>query len=244
MPITDETLEQAQARADRAQADLQELLAVLSHDLGAPVRHIVGFGALLQRANLEAASPSARRNAERMIGAGNRIQGMLDALLVLSCVESRGQPMEPFEPAVALESVIAQARARAEAAGGTLVTEPLPPMRGDAAQIAQLVACLLDNCLNFARADAPPAVRVLAGTQGDVAQLTVEDNGVGLDVSRFPKMLLPFRVGVPDRSPGPGMGLAIAHRIARRHGAELQVRSELGVGTTISVALPLVGAAR
>jgi len=75
--------------------------------------------------------------------------------------------------------------------------------------------------------------------EGDVVHLAVEDNGIGIDVARLDRLMLPFRVGVPGRSPGPGIGLALAQRIARRHGSDLQASSEGGEGSTLSVALTL-----
>lgn len=114
-------------------------------------------------------------------------------------------------------------------------------VRVDPGQIRQLVLNLAQNAL-VATTDPPPPpgrpARVVLAVErhGDDVHLLVEDNGPGVDEEVRRKM---FDIFYSTRKGGTGLGLAIVERIAKSHGGEVFVDSEVGEGTTVRVVLPV-----
>ena len=109
-------------------------------------------------------------------------------------------------------------------------------LRVDTGQINQLLLNLINNALAATEGSRRrPVVRVGVGRQGTAAVLTVEDNGAGIAEADREKI---FDLFYSTRKGGTGLGLAIVQRIAQNHGGRVEVESEPGRGTTVSVVLP------
>jgi signal transduction histidine kinase len=115
----------------------------------------------------------------------------------------------------------------------------LPPIRGDAGQIEQLLLALVMNAI-----DAMPREGVLTLTTraaGDSVTLSVEDNGTGIDPALLPRLFEPFAT-TKEEGKGVGLGLAISKAIVERHQGRIEVDSEVGRGTKFTITLPVVPA--
>jgi len=111
----------------------------------------------------------------------------------------------------------------------------------DPAQMNQLLLNLVQNAMAaMEERGLPPKVRLAAVLDGSRVVLEVEDRGVGMTAAQQEEM---FDLFYSTRKGGTGLGLAIASRIARSHGAEIEVESELTQGTTIRIFLGVVEAA-
>ena len=113
-------------------------------------------------------------------------------------------------------------------------------VKGDPPQLSQLLHNLIGNALKYGRAATPVIVRAEAAESGMV-KLSVMDQGDGIPPEHVPRLTERFYRVDPSRSRaigGTGLGLAIVKHIVERHRGELEIRSELGVGTTVSVLLP------
>lgn len=111
--------------------------------------------------------------------------------------------------------------------------------RVDAHQVNQLLLNLTQNALVAAEADSSPLVRLSAARRGDRIALEVCDNGPGISPEEQERI---FDLFYSTKKGGTGLGLAIVQRIARAHGAELEVDSATGRGTTVRLLLPVVPA--
>ena len=97
---------------------------------------------------------------------------------------------------------------------------------------------LLSNALKYSPASSPVYLEV-AGDAGHGIRLTVRDHGIGIPESDLPHVMdLFYRAGNVGEVPGTGLGLAIAKGCAELHGGRIEVRSQAGQGTTISICLP------
>ena len=122
---------------------------------------------------------------------------------------------------------------RLERSGGRVEVGDLPTIQADATQIRQLLQNLIDNALKFHRPETPPTVHVAARTvtaeSGALApgvEITVSDNGIGLDPEQALRAFQPFvRLVGRSQYEGSGMGLAICRRIAERHGGRIWVEN-------------------
>lgn len=118
--------------------------------------------------------------------------------------------------------------------------DPRPmPVRGDTQQLDQLVRNLIDNAMKYGSTKEPVRVAVKRGESS--FELTVADSGEGIAPEHIPHLTRRFYRTDPGRSRaagGTGLGLAIVKHIVERHRGRLDIASQLGVGTTISVKLP------
>jgi signal transduction histidine kinase len=229
-----ETLE----RLEKLFTAQSRFLADVSHELRTPLTAIRGNLDILRKTGADAESLDAvQSETERMI----RLVG---DLLVLSRAEAGNLPLahDPVEMDTLLLEVLQQARLLAqdkmEVDVGHLEQVVIP---GDRDRLKQLLLNLVTNALQFTPAGG--CVVLSLRTVDEWLHLTVSDNGSGIAPQDLPHIFDRFYRVEPSRSRsmlgGSGLGLSIARWIAISHGGRIEVASELGKGTTISVWLPL-----
>lgn len=118
--------------------------------------------------------------------------------------------------------------------------EPGPfPLVGDPDRLEQVVINILENACKFSPADGMVTLRL--SHAGDTNRVMVIDRGLGISPADLPLITRPYYRASnahPDRYPGAGMGLAIASEIVAQHGGKLEIASELGIGTEVTITLP------
>ena len=132
---------------------------------------------------------------------------------------------------------------RAREAGLDLVmrnAEDLPDVIADKRAFKQIMLNLLSNAIKFTNRGG----RIVIATRrdGDRLIVSVEDNGVGISAADLPRIGNPFfqaRSAYDRRHDGTGLGLSIVKGLVSLHGGDMQVHSELGKGTAITIRLPL-----
>jgi len=226
----------------------RELTANVSHELRTPLTSIKGFAeTLLEGAMSDEAT--CRRFLTIIDGEADRLVKLVDDLLALSRLESKGVTLELAQ--VDLNQLVAQTvdklRPLAEdsqllighsGSSGVVVI-------ADADRLEVVLTNLIDNALKYT----PPGGRVeveVLPTDHDVT-VTVTDSGRGIPPDDLPHVFERFYRADRSRtrrSGGTGLGLAIAKHIVEAHGGTIAVRSRLDEGTTFLFTLPRNGAAR
>jgi two-component system phosphate regulon sensor histidine kinase PhoR len=120
--------------------------------------------------------------------------------------------------------------------------DDLPPVRGDRAQLAQVFDNLLSNAVRYGCERGRCRIEITAELQGRWVTITVADSGPGIARDHLPRVTERFyRVDAARsrESGGTGLGLAIVKHIVERHRGSLEIRSTLGIGTSVSVRLPV-----
>ena len=110
------------------------------------------------------------------------------------------------------------------------------PIRGDRAQMSQLIHNLIDNAVKYGRLDGSVTVKVMH-ISNDRICLSIIDEGIGIAAEHIPRLTERFYRVDQARSQlagGTGLGLSIVKHIAERHRAALEITSEIGTGTTVS----------
>ena len=211
----------------------------VSHDLRAPLRAIDSFGVLLRRELGDDITPAARDHLARVLGASDRLGGLLEALLDLSRAGRNPLQVRPVD--LSLLADWAAAELQEAEPGRTLAFEIQPGLavNGDEALLRHVLQRLLHNAWKFAEPGQPVRIS-LTGEHGDDGwALRLHDAGRGFDMRYAEKLFTPFqRLHGPDEGAGQGMGLAIARRIVERHGGSIRADSAPGQGTTFHIALP------
>jgi hypothetical protein len=207
---------------ERSNRDLEQFAYVASHDLQEPLRKVSSFCQLLQRRYGGQLDARADQYIEFAVDGAQRMQRLINDLLAFSRV---GRTTEEFE-AVDLNAVAKTAATQLdglrEEAGGTFEIGELPEVCGDRALLLQLLLNLMGNGLKFHREGVPPVVRVDAERNGDSWDVTVADNGIGIEPEYAEKVFVIFqRLHGRDRYAGTGIGLALAKKIVEFHGGRI-----------------------
>jgi signal transduction histidine kinase len=113
------------------------------------------------------------------------------------------------------------------------------PIRADGFRLRQVVDNLVSNAIKYT--PPPGEVRITAELHDDAVSLVVADTGIGVSKDDLPKLLDPyFRTSAAkEKANGTGLGLGITNQIIAAHGGTLTIDSEPGVGTTVTVTLPI-----
>ncbi len=222
----------------RSNEDLQQFALIASHDLQEPLRKIETFGSLLAD-KAPQLDERGRDYVARMRGAAERMRRMVESLLELSRVNTRGNPFVPVDLAQVAKEVRSDLSLQIRRTNGTVEAAPLPTVDGDPHQLHRLLQNLISNALKFHNPDVPPCVKLSARVLTDVVEIDVEDNGIGFEPEYAERIFQPFQrlVGRTEYE-GSGMGLAICRRIVERHGGKIHARSRPGEGTVFTVTLP------
>jgi light-regulated signal transduction histidine kinase (bacteriophytochrome) len=228
-PADTPTPEQPQAES--------ELLGRVVHDLRGPLRALTSYARKLPGQCGEQLSSQGSDGLTRLLNAVTRMQTLLDDLAAFARAGRSGSFADVDCGAVFAE-VCAALQPAITACSGQVSAGELPRVRGDRAQLVQLLHNLLDNALKF-RSERAPVVRVEARRQGDDWLFTVTDNGIGIE-PQYLRDIFGFgmRLNSPSQYPGSGYGLTACERIVQRQGGRIRAESPgLDQGTTISFTL-------
>ena len=215
-----------------------EFISSISHELRTPLTAIKGWSETLM------AAPDDRQLASQgltVIGKeAIRLSGLVEELLDFSRMESGRITLktEKLDLSAELEEAVFLFDDRAARAGVRLEycpCEELPVVLGDADRIKQVLVNILDNAVKYSRPD--DRVRVEAAAAPDGVQIVISDSGIGIEEEKLAKVREKFYQADPG-NPGSGIGLALADEIMRLHGGKLEIDSEFGVGTVVTVTFP------
>jgi signal transduction histidine kinase len=221
-------LSDAQARERRFTSDV-------AHELRTPVTALLGEASLL-RDHLDRMPEEARRPAELLIADVARLRRLVEELMEVSRFDA-GRETVQAEDVDLVTVVRALIRARGwEDAARLVVDASSVELSSDRRRLDRIVGNLLGNALEHGRT----GVRVRVGREGREAFVEVSDTGPGIAPEHLPHIFDRFSKGDPSRAGGgSGLGLAIARENARLLGGDIEVHSEVGVGTTFRLWLPV-----
>ncbi len=238
-----ETLISAKVSAEEANRSKTEFMANMSHELRTPLNAIIGFSEILAQEYFGAHStPRYKDYAQDILHSGQHLLSLINDILDLSRIESGKQHLQ--EEAVNLDELLQSAmrlvRERAGDKGQRLYIqgEGNVTLFADSRAIKQIVANLLSNAIKFTPENGNIELGVTIATD---LSIIIRDSGRGIEQHRLAELFQPFNRGQEDAvrtEEGAGLGLVISRKLARLHGGDLELHSELGTGTTAILTLP------
>lgn len=225
----------------RSNTELAQFAYVASHDLSAPLHKVKAFADRLKDKVEGKLDDEGRDYLRRMLRAVDGMQGLIESLLELARITTRGGVPAVVDLGVLAKDVVdgldlAVARAKARVEIGAL-----PRINADPLQMRQLMQNLIANALKFHRPGARPHVRVHGkATDDGRCEIVVSDNGIGFDMKYAERIFQPFqRLNGRFEYEGSGMGLAICAKIVARHGGTISAMSKPDHGAEFKVTLPI-----
>ena len=229
------------ASRDAALAAVQakaEFVTNVSHEFRTPMAEILGATEILTQ--LEDSDADAREEFSGIaLHGAQRLARLLDDVLELGQVTTgmRG----PVDVRASVENAIAGMQPELRQRIVCKFGDDLPTVLSDASRLTETWCRLFDNAGKFSDAGTPIDVRVVKS--GERVFIDVTDYGVGIAAADIPKVFEPFsQVGrdqLVNKAHGTGLGLTLARTTIESSGGVISVRSEIGVGSTFRVSLPI-----
>lgn len=221
----------------------RDFVANVSHEFKTPLTAIRGFAETLLSGALDDTA-NRRRFVEIIYEHARRLARLTDDLLKLSRIEAGRLELEirPIRVEALVSGCVETARVNAEPRGLQIhvnLPEGLPAIRGDGAQLGEVLQNLLDNAVQYTPSGG--TIEVKARSNGHDVTFTVTDTGIGIPESDLERVFERFyRVDVARsrEAGGTGLGLAIARHIVDAHGGRIWVESAVGQGSRFHFSVP------
>lgn len=214
-------------------AELEAFNYSVSHDLRAPLRPLLGYSKALIEEHADKLDAAGLDQLQRIHAAAARMSELIDDLLRLSQVSRTPLGEADLDLAVIARSIGAELKRQSPDRRLTFEVAPTLPAKGDPGLIRIVLENLLRNAWKFTAKVAAARVEFTALPKDGVRCFVVRDNGAGFSPAYSSKLFKPFqRLHSSAEFEGTGIGLAIVHRIVRRHGGEVWAESEPGAGAS------------
>jgi PAS domain S-box-containing protein len=220
--------------------ELEAFAYSISHDLRAPLRHMVGYTELLQKSASASVDDKGRRYMAMILESAKRMGTLIDDLLAFSRIGRA----ETRETLVSMEQLVKEVQAEVwrETEGRNVIWKigSLPDLYGDRSMLKLVLVNLISNAVKFTRTRPQPEIEIGSeDKRNDGVVVFVKDNGVGFDMKYVNKLFGVFqRLHRADEFEGTGIGLATVQRIIHRHGGHVWAKGQVGEGATFYLSLP------
>jgi signal transduction histidine kinase len=223
----------------RSNRDLEQFAYVASHDLQEPLRKVISFSQLLQQRYGGQLDERADQYIAFAVDGARRMQVLINDLLAFSRVGRLSAELKPVELDHCAHRAVENLSERIEDTGATVEVGELPVVEGELNLLTAVFQNLIGNAIKFRRPDVPPVVRVTADEAPEHWEVSVADNGIGIEPEYADRVFVIFqRLHTKDAYSGTGIGLALCRRIIEHHGGHIWVDTSVAEGTTIRFTIP------
>jgi PAS domain S-box-containing protein len=225
----------------RSNAQLEHYVDAVSHDLRSPLVSLLGFSRLLREDYGGQIDEKGRHFLDRIEQAGRTMESLIHDLLELSRIGRTDLGKSLTDPRGVLAHLQAEFKSRLDQDGIALELPDDPPLlMCNRTRLYQLLSNLVGNALEHMGSVEQPSIRVEIKTLRDAHQITVSDNGKGIEPIDHDRIFEIFQSLGPrkDGRRGTGIGLAIVKKIVETHGGRAWVDSQLGDGAAFHLTLP------
>jgi signal transduction histidine kinase/CheY-like chemotaxis protein len=229
--------------------ELQQFTSVASHDLKEPLRKIQFFGSMIAESG--ELNGKLATYMDKIIRSSNRMSQLISDLLSFARI-SEEVAFEDADINKIINDILVDLELSIDEKKATVVVEPIPHIHGVPSLLRQLFQNLISNALKFTKPDVPPRIHIRAeevapqgsggatGEESSFCRIFIADNGIGFDEKYKDKIFTLFqRLHTREAYEGTGIGLTIAKKIVEKHNGEISVESQVGVGSTFAILLPL-----
>jgi signal transduction histidine kinase len=231
--------EEANRQLSQTNGELERFAIMATQDLKEPLRTVNSFSTLLDRKYRDRLDAEGVDYLTFIEKASLRMSSLVNSMLEYSRLSTPvvGVPMETTP---VLQEVLQALAPRL--ANVTVKWEPLPTVRSDRHLLALIFTNLIDNAIRF-QSERPLRIEIRAQIVGRRVNISVADNGIGIEPQYLPRMFGAFQRFAPPgpggRGDGAGFGLALCRRILENQGQKIWVESEPGIGSRFYFSLPL-----
>ena len=224
-----------------ANSEMEAFSYSVSHDLHAPLRHVLGLMDLLQEDAGPSLSEQSLVQVKKIFQAVKRMENLIDDLLAFSKIEKSAMKKTDVDLNQLPQETLRDFRADANGRNVVWEIRPLPRVQGDRALLRLVFVNLISNAVKFtgARVQAKIEIGCVSANNAETV-IFVRDNGAGFNQKYADKLFGVFqRMHSQDEFEGTGIGLANVRRIIHRHGGRTWAEGEIEVGATFYFSIPV-----
>jgi signal transduction histidine kinase len=231
----------------QTQAELQDFVYTVSHDLRAPLRHIFAYAQVIEE-DWPDAPPEMHGHLATIRGSAQLLTQQLEGLTQLSRIANQPMQLQAVDIAGLSRTVVEELLQRAPKRSVQWhLASDAPPVRADLNGLQQVLTQVLDNALKFSRGCNPATVtltwrRVPATdpSHPECIEISLQDNGIGFAPERADKLFKVFGKLNPAREfDGLGLGLVLARKWLARMGGTIRIEGALDSGCRVLITLPV-----
>lgn len=215
-------------------------IALLAHQLSTPLSTISALAQGLMRRSERMSAADVRNRAERIWHASLRLDELIETILSYTRASAGGMLLNPseFNPEALIRRACGEQVSHEPNRPLTIDIQGLPDVVvGDPILLEQAIAIVLSNAMKYSPPERPIVVTARPVEAG--LTISVRDEGIGIAEPDLPFLMQPFFRGRNAGSyPGTGLGLSLAWHILRLHGGGLEIDSQEGHGTRVTLTLP------
>jgi signal transduction histidine kinase len=217
-------------------------VATVSHELRTPLTSISGFLEMMEEEE-HGVGETGRAYLEVIRRSTDRLHDLVEDLLLVAQIEAHRVELD-FEPV----DLAALTKRCIEASGPVaaekrisfeLAADGAPLVRGDAHRLSQVIDNIVSNAVKFTGESG--SITITIEGDGDVVRLVIADTGIGIPADEQSQVFSRFfraRTATESAIPGTGLGLSISHALVEQHDGTIELESEEGNGTRVTVTLP------
>lgn len=235
-------LEATQERLKRSNQELEQYAYVTSHDLKQPIRTISSFANLLKR-DLQKKEVLDEENTQFLSliinSSNNMLQLVNDLLVYAKLTATKDVPFKNLPLDDVLNNVLTDLQNQIDSNEVNIERAKLPTLDVVPVKINQVFQNIISNAIKFKKKAEPLTIKIHSNEKDAFWELTIEDNGIGIDKQYQEKIFAPFKKLHSEREySGSGIGLATCKRIIEMHKGKIWVESEKDKGTKFIFTLP------
>jgi two-component system sensor histidine kinase/response regulator len=231
-------MRQTEAELQRANKELRQFAAIVSHDLQEPLRTVTSYLRRLAQRSRRKLDVEAEECLDYAVDGAARMQTLIRDLLIYSRNGGHELELATRDSEALLMQVLHDLQVAIVESGAQITCAPLPMVRADAQQLGLVFQNLIGNALKF-HGEVTPRIHVSAQREGQQWRFAVQDQGIGFDPRQAERIFHIFqRLHTQREYPGTGMGLAICKKIVEQHGGRIWAEAEPGKGAIFFFTLP------
>jgi len=237
---------------ERKNKDLESFAYISSHDLQEPLRKIQTFATRIIEKEYDALSENGKDNFRRMQGAANRMQTLIQDLLIYSKTNTTERKFENTNLKNIIDEVKEDLSEELKDKNATIEATSLCDAKIIPFQFRQLLHNLIGNALKFSVPNTPPHIKIKSeivigknlnneklNPQNKYCHIAISDNGIGFEQQYSEKIFEVFqRLHGKNQYNGTGIGLSIVKKIVENHEGIITAKSELNKGSTFDIYIP------
>jgi signal transduction histidine kinase len=223
-----------------------EFLAAVSHELRSPLTSIIGFSILLKDKKPGDLNEKQELFVDNILKNSDHLLNLISDILDITKIEVGKFELfiEKISVPAIIDEILELVKENAAKHNVILKKEIDPQLdfiEADRQRFKQILLNLLDNALKFSKKNGG-TVTLTIKKEGDTAQFSVSDTGIGIkkkDIGKLFNMFQQLDTGISRRYGGTGLGLAISKQLVELHGGMITTKSNYGEGSTFTFFLPL-----
>ena len=230
--LKEEEIKSTNSKLQSVNEELKSFASVASHDIKEPLRMISSFLQLLEKRYQDQIDEKGRQYIHFAVDGAKRLSQLVDDMMEYAQIGFDESKQEKINLNEVVEEVLNLKRDLINEKNAIVVVHELPEIKGIRIPIRSVFINLISNSLKYSKQGESPKLSLYSKNLGTQTQITIEDNGIGIDEEYFQKIFNLFgRLHGKNEYSGTGIGLAICKKVITQHGGKIWLESQIGKGS-------------